>query len=241
MDNTPSVVITADAPQVWTMLRTPAWVVQWHGWEAPDLDAEVKEIYFSANVTEAPDHTRLTVNGGDTFVLQPVPTGTRVSITRAATEPGSDSAAWDADINQGWLTFLQQLRFALERHPHSSRRTIFADVPGEPGSAIAKLGLANLPAPGEDYRLTLSTGELIKGKVWFRSADQVGLTVDEYADHGEGLLVVADQAVIANVRPHGGSLVIVSTYGLGATRLASLRSSWDSWCAENYPTVQQAN
>jgi uncharacterized protein YndB with AHSA1/START domain len=45
MTNNLSVVINADAPQVWTMLREPSKVAQWHGWEADDLDAEIKEIY----------------------------------------------------------------------------------------------------------------------------------------------------------------------------------------------------
>jgi hypothetical protein len=31
-------------------------------------------------------------------------------------------------------------------------------------------------------------------------------------------------------------MVIVSTYDLGAHRLEDIRSGWDSWRAENYPT-----
>jgi hypothetical protein len=238
MTNNLSVVINADAPQVWTMLREPSKVAQWHGWQAEDLDAEIKEIYFSADVEEAPDHTSLTVHGGDVFELRPVPQGTLVSVTRAAVDHNSEWAAWDEDITQGWLTFLQQLRFALERHPHDKRHTLFLQVPGGPGSAIGKLGLADLPSRGDNYRLTLPTGEEISGKVWYRTNHQVGLTVQSYADHGDGLLVVADQLAIADARPDGGSLVIASTYGLGAARVESIRRSWDSWRAENYPTSE---
>ncbi|KNH19596.1 hypothetical protein ACU18_05285 [Arthrobacter sp. ZBG10] len=241
MTNNLSVVINADAPQVWTMLREPAKVAQWHGWQAEDLDAEIKEIYFSDDVQEAPDHTSLTVHGGDVFELHPVPTGTRVSVTRAALDHNSEWAAWDEDITQGWLTFLEQLRFVLERHPRGSRHTLFLNLPGGPGSAIEKLGLADVPAPGGDYRLTLGTGEEISGKVWYRSNHQVGLTVHDYADHGEGLLVVTDQPVIEDIRPDGGSLVIASTYGLGAHRLESIRTGWDNWRAENYPTSEPAS
>ena len=39
MTNNLSVVINSDAQQVWTMLREPAKVAQWHGWEADDLAA----------------------------------------------------------------------------------------------------------------------------------------------------------------------------------------------------------
>lgn len=240
MTNNLSVVINADAPQVWTMLREPSKIAQWHGWQGEDLDAEIKEVYFSDDVVESPDHTSLTVHGEDIFELKPVPQGTLVSVTRAAVDHNSEWAAWDEDITQGWLTFLQQLRFALERHPHGKRHTLFLQLTG-PGSAIEQLGLADLPARGGDYRLTLATGEDIAGKVWYRTNHQVGLTVHSYADHGDGLLVVADQMPIEDARPDGGSMVVASTYGLGAAKLDSVRSAWDSWRAENYPTSQSAS
>ncbi|MGO4804254.1 SRPBCC domain-containing protein [Arthrobacter sp. 2MCAF15] len=236
MTNNLSVVINSDAQQVWTMLREPALIAQWHGWVADDQEAEIKEIYFGPNVVEGADHTSLVVDGGDVFTLKPVPTGTEVSVTRAAIDHNSEWAAWDEDITQGWLTFLHQLRFALERHPHSKRRTFFFSVPGTGGSAIEKLGLSDVPSPGDAYSLTLPTGEELSGKVWFRSNHQVGLTVHHYAEHGEGLLIVADQPAIADVRPDGGSLAIVSTYDLGAHQLEAVRNYWDKWRAENYPT-----
>jgi uncharacterized protein YndB with AHSA1/START domain len=238
MTNNLSVVINADAPQVWTMLREPSKVAQWHGWDTGELAGEIDKIYFGDDVAEAPDHTSLTTDGGDTFELKPVPTGTLVSVTRAALDHNSEWAAWDEDITQGWLTFLQQLRFALERHPHGKRHTSFFQVPGESGSAIEKLGLSKVPKPGENYELTLGTGEEISGKVWYRSNHQVGLTVHGYAEHGDGLLIVADQPVIEEIRPQGGSLVIISTYDLGASRLESIRALWDGWRAENYPTSE---
>ena len=66
------------------MLREPAKVAEWHGWQADALASEIKEIYFNSTVVENPDHTALTVDGGDEFTLKPVPTGTEVSVTRAA-------------------------------------------------------------------------------------------------------------------------------------------------------------
>ena len=238
MTNNLSVVINSDAQQVWTMLREPAKVAQWHGWEADELAAEINQIYFGKDVVEAPDHTSLTTNGGDVFDLKPVSAGTLVSVTRAALDHNSEWAAWDEDITQGWLTFLQQLRFALERHPHGKRRTFFFSVPGNEGSAIENLGLSDVPKPGEPYSLTLATGEEVSGKVWFRSNHQVGLTVHGYAEHGDGLLIVADQPVSEEIRPDGGSLVIISTYDLGASKLESVRALWDGWRAENYPTSE---
>lgn len=241
MTNNLSVVINADAPQVWTMLREPSRVAQWHGWQAEDLESEIKEIYFS-DVQESADHTSLTVHGGDTFELHPVADGTRVSVNRGAVDHNSEWAAWDEDITQGWLTFLQQLRFALERHPHGKRHTLFLHLSEGNGSAIDKLGLSDLPAPGEPYQLTLGTGEEISGKVWYRTSHQVGLTVHSYAEHGEGLLVVADHPAIKDVREEGdGSFVIASTYDLGAGAFDAIRQSWDSWRASNYPASEPAS
>lgn len=94
MTNNLSVVINSDAPQVWTMLREPSKIAQWHGWEADELAAEINEIYFGKNVVEGPDHTALTVDGGDVFTLKPVPTGTEVSVTRAGVDHNSEWAAW---------------------------------------------------------------------------------------------------------------------------------------------------
>jgi hypothetical protein len=238
MTNNLSVVINSDAPQVWTMLREPSKVAQWHGWESDELADEINEIYFSKNVVEGPDHTELTVNNGDVFELKPVPTGTEVCVTRSGVDHNSEWAAWDEDITQGWLIFLQQLRFALERHPHGKRRTCYFSVPGSGGSAIEKLGLKDVPAPGEEYSLTLGTGEEVSGRVWHKTNHVVGLTVHSYAEHGEGLLIVADQPVIPDKRPDGGSMVILSLYDLGAGSMETIRSLWDDWRSENYPTSE---
>lgn len=236
MTNNLSVVINSDAQQVWTMLREPSLVAQWHGWDADELKNEIDQIYFSDKVVEGPGHTSLTVDGGDEFELRPVPTGTEVKVTRAALDHNSEWAAWDEDITQGWLTFLHQLRFALERHPHRAhRRTLFFQAAGKDNSMIGKLGLTDLPKPGESYSLPLDTGEEISGKVWYKTKHQVGLTVQSYAEHGAGLLIVADQPPIEEVRPDGGSMVIISTYDLGAHDFDALRNRWDKWREEKYP------
>jgi hypothetical protein len=238
MTNNLSVVINADAQQVWTMLREPSLVAEWHGWEAEGLRDEINNIYFKDTVVEDPDHTGLTVNGGDAFELKTVPTGTQVSVNRAALDHNAEWAMWDEDITQGWLTFLHQLRFALEHQPHVQRRTIFFEAPGAHDSIITKLGLTDLPKPGEDYSVTLDTGEEISGRVWYKTNHQVGLTVRSYADHHDGLLIVADQPSVEKVRPDGGSMVIVSTYGLGAHDFDAIRTRWDDWRARIYPSSE---
>ncbi|MFD1213095.1 SRPBCC domain-containing protein [Arthrobacter sp. GCM10027362] len=222
-----SVHINADARQVWVMLREPSRIAQWHGWETEGLEDEINRIYFT-NATEGQDHKSLTL-GGYTFALEPVGDGTQLTLAGPPDQP-------DEDVLEGWQAFLQQLRFTLERHPNARRQTTyFADNSVPSGGAIHNLGLDKLPAPGEDYEVTLGTGETIAGKVWFRSAHQLGLTVHSYAEHGDGLLIVADLPK-AQGRPDGGTQVLITTYGLGARALAALRSSWDAWRTRHFPS-----
>lgn len=221
-----SVHINADARQVWLMLREPRLVRQWHGWDAETLDEEIRSIYFAPSVIEGPDHTFLTVDGGDTFQIEPVRDGCVVTIERVEAEPD--------EITEGWITFLQQLRFALERHPSATRRTaFFTGEPGDSGSIIEKLNAEQLQQPGDSYSLSLQGGHELTGTVWFRTDNQLGLTVSQYADHGEGLVIVADQPSLDG---SGSSLAVISTYGLGAHALQSAWDSWDAFRRQHYPS-----
>ncbi len=230
-----AVHINADAAQVWTMLREPSKVAQWHGWEYDELEEEIKQIFFT-DVEEDDHHCILTVNGGDRFTLKPVEDGTEVRLERAPRDSGDEWEAYYDDITEGWLTFLQQLRFALERHPQTKRHTtFFSGTAGESDGPIAEeLGLTGLPEPGEPYSVTAGSGEDLTGKVWFRSDRQPGLTVDSYADHGHGLLIVADTPANDD-HPNGGGMAIATTYDLGAKDLRSIRERWDQWRRQHYP------
>lgn len=230
-----AVHINADAAQVWTMLREPSKVAQWHGWEYDELGAEIKQIFFT-DVAEDEHHRILTVNGGDKFTLTPVGDGTEVRLERAPRESGGEWEAYYEDITEGWLTFLQQLRFALERHPQTNRHTTFLSgtAAGSDQPVAEKLGLSVLPQTGENYSVTCATGEALSGRVWFRSQHQLGLTVDTYADHGQGLLIVADTPPNDD-HPHGGVMVIATTFELGARDLRAVRERWDQWRQQHYP------
>ena len=89
-----------------------------------------------------------------------------VEVTVAA----SPETVWRALRVEGWITFMQQLRFALERHPGEERRTIHRS--GSPGHAAD-----------------------LAGDVWFRSDSQLGVTVRDWND---GLLVVTDRTWTAS-------------------------------------------
>ncbi|MDJ0317941.1 SRPBCC family protein [Arthrobacter antibioticus] len=230
-----SVLINADAEQLWHMLREPNRIAQWHGWEMESLDDEIQEIYYS-NAIEGPNHLRLEVNMGDTFTLEPRPDGTLVTLSRG--KPMGEWVAYDADITEGWSMFLQQLRFALERHPQTSRRTAYIDGTSATHSNLWDvLGIDTgwLPEVGEPYELSLNTGAKLSGKVWYRSETQLGLTVASYAQHGDGLLILNSQRPLAGVREHPGAQIIASTYGLGAAEFDAISSQWDEFMEAHYP------
>jgi hypothetical protein len=230
-----SVRINADAEQVWLMLREPARVAQWHGWQMEGLDDEIRQIYFS-DVTEGANHLRLDLEMGDVFTLEPHADGTVLTLTRGVAT--GEWAKYDSDITEGWTMFLQQLKFALERHPHTPRRTIFVDGTSASHTNLwDALGIDTgwLPDPGEPYEVTLNTGATLAGKVWYRTDSQVGLTVADYAEHGDGLLILARQAPVEGLREHPGAQVIASTYGLGAAALDAIGTQWDSFMETHYP------
>lgn len=160
--------IAAPAERVWRALRDRDELRRWHGWDADSLDAEIEQIYFTdaaaddASRTLTLPGTRIEVDEGTTV---------RFVMTAASDDPVWEG--WYDEIVEGWVTFAQQLRFALERHPGQDRIALYLqehlDVPvsARLGERYATRGLA--------------------GEVWFRSAHQVGLTVDAWND---GLLVV---------------------------------------------------
>lgn len=167
-EGTPVVVVTVAAPvdAVWRALRDRERVHHWHGWQAEGLDDEIGQIYFSDDVAEDGTGHTLTLGGGDRVELLPHDEGTRVRLTRAPVSDDDEWAAWYDDITEGWVTFLHQLRFALEHHPDAPRRTLFHAGLGEPPDPAA----------------------LAAGEPWFRSAHQVGTRVPAW---GDGLLVTA--------------------------------------------------
>jgi len=230
-----SVLVNADAEQVWLMLREPARIAQWHGWEMAGLGAEIEQIYHS-NVAESPDHLRLELEMGDVFTLEPRPDGTLLTLSRGVAT--GDFAKYDSDITEGWAMFIQQLKFALERHPHTPRRTVFVDGTSAAHTKLwdaLGIDIGWLPDPGEPYEITLNTGATLKGKVWYRTDTQLGLTVSDYAEHGDGLLILAQQAPVEGLRVHPGAQIIASTYGLGAAALEAIGAQWDTFMETHYP------
>lgn len=229
------VTIAAPMDQVWRALRDPELIRRWHGWDYGEdnggLDAEIDVIYRQ-HVTESEAEHTLSVQGGDTFTLHDAGDGrTMVRMVRA---PRGGNPEWDAyydDVNEGWTTFMHQLRFALERHRGIDRRTVFLQGSGE--EPISALGLASVAGadPGSRYTTEL-VGEPVTGEVWFRSANQVGLTVDGW---GDGLLIIGTTPRSPG-HPDGLAMAVLSTYGQDEATVETLRRRWTAWWGDRFTT-----
>lgn len=235
----PVIEVTVAAPVavVWDALRDRDQLRRWHGWDDPGLDAEIEVIFFQ-DVTEDREGGVLQLGDRDRFELADVGGATRVRIVRGPLDPTSDWAAYYDDITEGWTSFLQQLRFALERHPGEERRTLMrSGAPVDGGTVVDRLGLTALrdrPA-GERYSIDTPV-EPLAGTIWFVSERQLGLTVDGF---GDGLLIAGHEHP-AGHRPHGGAMVLITTYGLDDAGFDAVRARWDAWSATALIPAQPA-
>jgi hypothetical protein len=143
------VAVDAPAAQVWRAFRDPLELRRWHGWEYDGIEDEIRQIYVD-DVTVSEQELTLDTHGAGRFELEPRGETTVVRVRRAAPD---GTSSWDGvydEINEGWRSFGEQLRFYLERHPGEERRTLFLE-----------------------RELALPAGE-----PWFSSAHQEGVVAD---------------------------------------------------------------
>jgi uncharacterized protein YndB with AHSA1/START domain len=116
--------IAAPVEEVWRALRDPAEIRRWFGWEYEGFEEEIRYIFEEASTADDDAHV-LDGGPGGRIALEARGDGTVVRVTRPSPEDGYD------EVNEGWLTFIQQLRFYLERHPGQERRTLHVPASGE--------------------------------------------------------------------------------------------------------------
>jgi hypothetical protein len=139
MDKPFRVEVIVDAPrdEVWRALTEPEQIHHWFGWQYDGLDDEIKLIFVEHAALFPPDRIEMPADGK----IELEDHGARTLIR--VTKPGDlDAVEWKdvyGDIEEGWITFLHQLRHRIARHPTSTRRTIFRpaqgglpELPGEP-------------------------------------------------------------------------------------------------------------
>lgn len=227
--------IAAPADTVWQALRDPAQIEQWFGWDATTLAEEIKFIFVDHAVASDADRTIGFEGTPDSF--QVIDRGDHCLVRLIRAGAAGDDSDWDGvheDMTEGWLAFLTQLRFTVERHPGAARRTIYLSgkpaegaAPAPPRAGLGAADLANA-AEGAPYRLDPGLGEPLSGQVWRRSRRQFALTVDAY---GDGLLLISDHS-------NGGGSVIVTTYGLSDEAFRALRERWTTWWNGSFPDAK---
>ena len=235
-DTRPRIEVTIAAPVdvVWDAVRNKDTIRHWLGWDHEGLDGEIDLFFFTGTVEDAAART-LTLHGGDEFRLEPHGDATRVTLTRA---PRGDDPDWDAyydDVTEGWITFVHQLKFAVERHAGTARRTL-SFIGGNDNAVriVDALGLAGI-VPGTPFQLNL-VGEDVTAELWYRSDHQLGITVDTW---GDGLLV-GSSVDPAPGKPNGAAMAILTTYHLDDARLADLDARWRPWWTAQFPGGEQA-
>lgn len=225
------VVVAASVDEVWQALREPAEIRRWFGWDYDGLEAEIEQIFMDEAKPSEDDRT-IRWSHGDEFTLEARGKQTVVRVARPAPAAGE----WD-DIYEGWMMFVQQLRFALERHPDEERRSFQLGIGGDAAAGLPAdaLGLGGLgsSAGGQRYELDSPVGERLTGEVWHRSPHQIGVSVDGY---GDGLIVVA-----ASDSAPGRGMAIVTTYGLDAAAFDRVRERWTAWWQATYPDAAGAD
>jgi hypothetical protein len=208
--------IDASPDEVWQALRDRDQIRRWHGWHAAELEDEISWIYFDEEIKE--EGRTLTLRGGDVFAVTDIGGRTLLRMTRA---PKGGNPEWDAyydDINEGWTTFMQQLRLFAERHHGADRFTLQLSREGDSSRVVDVAG-----EPGAAYRISSPTGESISGEIWYRTPNQIGLTVSEW---GDGLLV-ACAIPVSSIHPSGASQLVLTGYAEAAFAKAS--QSWQDW------------
>lgn len=224
------VAVAAPVEDVWRALRDPAEIRRWFGWDYDGIEAEIQQIFLDE---AEPSEAELTIrwSHGDVFALEALGARTVVRVSRPAPAEGT----WD-DVFEGWRMFVQQLRFALERHPGQERRVFQLGIGRDPSAALPAdaLGLGGLAssADGQRYELDSPVGERLTGVVWYRSPHQIGVSVDAY---GDGLIVVAG----SDSAP-GRGMAIVTTYWLEDAAFERIRARWTVWWRAAYPPEQDA-
>ena len=221
---------------VWLAFRDPEIIRRWHGWDFDGLDEEIKALYVDGVVVDQENHT-LHI-GGHLFAFSPQDGQTLLRVSRKApvekVDTGIDWLLQYADIEEGWISFLQQLRFMLSRQLQRRRRTVFragatrSAVPSPIADVLGLFNAARTPA-GEPYVADVGPGDHLEGEIWFRTGLQLGVTVDSW---GEGLLILTHPASAGE--PFGLATMILTTYGLSDEAFEDLERRWGKWFAARY-------
>jgi hypothetical protein len=188
------VSLNAGRDEVWDALTQPPVLHQWFGWDYDGLDAEIQQIFVTEAMLMAPEQ----MGWADGSFLEVIGDDDR-STVRAVREgpPPADPDRYDA-IEEGWRTFLTQLRFYVERRPAGRRRTVYLTGETTPHQAMS-----------------LADGD------WTEVGNRIAWTVDP-----DGHLVVVGSHVPLSERVAARTEITISTYGLDDGAFTTCRDGW---------------
>jgi hypothetical protein len=209
------VLIAAPRDVVRPWLTDPELIRRWHGWDYDGLREEIRTIYVDGAHADA-ETGDLRLDSHDVFRVEEHEDGTCLRLTRPPRGLDPDHDEWYPQLTEGWISFLAQLRFAVEEQPHQERRTIWLSTDGE----------------HVDHEELATRAPARLGESWFTSAHQAGWVLPEL---GPGLLVLADSPLGAP-----GATATVSTYGLDAPAFAEQVDRWTTWWRSAHPEAPDA-
>ncbi len=117
--------MTAPPATVWQYLRDPELLRRWFGWHGPEFEDEIAGLSGAFSVVE--HEGRAVMIGDHRMELQEVGPGTELRISRVG-----ESDEHGIEIAEGWVTFLEQLRYVVTVQPAGARHTFM--VPGAPAT-----------------------------------------------------------------------------------------------------------
>ena len=239
-----SLDLPADLHTVWAHLREPDLVRRWFGWDYDGLDAEIRDYFVgSPVVAQSADgdnlvHT-LTTPSHDVLAVTAAshdPGHTHLTITRSSHDGlASYDGVYDP-IDEGWIQFAQQLRFALRAHRGQERRTLSVfglDAGDRRDRLLDRAGLhgvRGIPVGGH-VQARRPDGTLLGGTLVYKEEHQFGLQL-----HGitESFLVILETPV-ASHPPHGTVGAVLSTYGIDESTFAEVEERWSGWWSRSQP------
>jgi len=232
--------IQAPAAKVWQHLRQPDLVRRWYRWDAPDLDAHVRDFVAAHEGRDAASRHTLTWHNHDVLTVGAAehrPDVTHVTVSRTS----HDLAAFDGvqDFADAvWIAGIEQLRFAITVHPGQPRRTLssFGLDAGDPRDRTLDRaglhGVRGIPLGG-NVQARRPDGTLLGGTLLRKTEDLIVLHL-----HGitQAMLVLIETPA-ASAPPHGTVGAVLSTYGLDDETFEQVLTRWSAWWQLSLPRV----
>jgi uncharacterized protein YndB with AHSA1/START domain len=244
-----SIDIAADADAVWAHLRDPEKIGRWFGWHEDGTDAIHQLFGEDARVAEVyPPGRRLgpvrslSWRGGDRIVVSPSATSrgrrSRLTIARPERDFYDGFDAVHDDVDASWIASAQQLRFALEQHPGTERRTVCA-AGLEAGPMNNRLldriglhGIRGVPV-GCLFETRRPDGSLLGGTIWHRTRYQIGVHLYGPTEP----LMIIDETPTTGRWTHGHVTAVLSTFGADDETFATMKLHWNRWWGVRTPTA----